>query len=282
MKRRHFLRQLGTGTLAAGAVLGTGCQQQGTAEQSTAAPTAGFKPVKWKMVTTWPKNFPGLGTGANTLAKLAKAYGVSPLTLMKEAGLITEGHLRTPDAMLRSPAPTSELSRGEMETMLKRALNSINQLTREVETLRRVESVRDIQQGGARERPEVVYAPVLSGQLEAMSLPPAPRGVMPVSSDLLQAPERGVVLQVTGEEMSPDLQPGDLVLAERDRRPESQGIVAVKHPEGIAFQQLSTINGTVVLTSNNPDYSYLNQLVEREQGSVVYAQVLAVVWRRLV
>jgi len=219
---------------------------------------------------------------ANTLAKLAKAYGVSPLTLMKEAGLITEGHLRTPDAMLRSPAPTSELSRGEMETMLKRALNSINQLTREVETLRRVESVRDIQQGGARERPEVVYAPVLSGQLEAMSLPPAPRGVMPVSSDLLRAPERGVVLQVTGEEMSPDLQPGDLVLAERDRRPESQGIVAVKHPEGIAFQQLSTINGTVVLTSNNPDYSYLNQLVEREQDSVVYAQVLAVVWRRLV
>ena len=27
------------------------------------------KTYKWKMVTTWPKNFPGLGTGANLLAK---------------------------------------------------------------------------------------------------------------------------------------------------------------------------------------------------------------------
>lgn len=89
MKRRHFLRQLGTGTLAAGAVLGAGCQQQGTAEQGTAAPAAGFKPVKWKMVTTWPKNFPGLGTGANNLAALitqmtggriqVKVYGAGEL-----------------------------------------------------------------------------------------------------------------------------------------------------------------------------------------------------------
>ncbi|MFQ5642904.1 MAG: TRAP transporter substrate-binding protein [Thiogranum sp.] len=70
MKRRHFLRQLGTGALATGAVLGTGCRQQSAAEQSTAAPAAPFKPLKWKMVTSWPKNFPGLGTGANTLAEL--------------------------------------------------------------------------------------------------------------------------------------------------------------------------------------------------------------------
>jgi len=44
---------------------------------------------KWKMVTTWPKNFPGLGTGANTLAELitemsggrlhVKVYGASEL-----------------------------------------------------------------------------------------------------------------------------------------------------------------------------------------------------------
>ncbi len=89
MKRRHFLRQLGGGTLAAGAVLGAGCQQQGSTEQSAAAPTASFKPVKWKMVTTWPKNFPGLGTGANTLAELitqmtggriqVKVYGAGEL-----------------------------------------------------------------------------------------------------------------------------------------------------------------------------------------------------------
>ncbi len=44
---------------------------------------------KWKMVTTWPKNFPGLGTGANNLAELigqmsngrieVKVYGANEL-----------------------------------------------------------------------------------------------------------------------------------------------------------------------------------------------------------
>jgi len=45
--------------------------------------------IKWKMVTTWPKNFPGLGTGANHLAELintmsggrlhVKVYGAKEL-----------------------------------------------------------------------------------------------------------------------------------------------------------------------------------------------------------
>jgi TRAP-type mannitol/chloroaromatic compound transport system substrate-binding protein len=52
--------------------------------------TAEAKPEhKWKMVTTWPKNFPGLGTGANKLAELigemsggriqVKVYGAQEL-----------------------------------------------------------------------------------------------------------------------------------------------------------------------------------------------------------
>ncbi|RMG29111.1 MAG: TRAP transporter substrate-binding protein [Gammaproteobacteria bacterium] len=57
MKRRTFLRTAGAGAIAAGGVLG-------------AAPAiARRRHIRWKMVTTWPKNFPGLGTGANRLAK---------------------------------------------------------------------------------------------------------------------------------------------------------------------------------------------------------------------
>ncbi len=54
MKRRDFLTAAGAGTLA------------GLAAPSQAAPAR----IRWKMVTTWPKNFPGLGTGAERLAKL--------------------------------------------------------------------------------------------------------------------------------------------------------------------------------------------------------------------
>jgi TRAP-type mannitol/chloroaromatic compound transport system substrate-binding protein len=75
VKRRQFLQGAGAATLAAGAMA------SGAAH---AAPE-----YKWKMVTTWPKNFPGLGTGANYLAKLigemtngriqVKVYGAKEL-----------------------------------------------------------------------------------------------------------------------------------------------------------------------------------------------------------
>jgi TRAP-type mannitol/chloroaromatic compound transport system substrate-binding protein len=72
VKRRQFLGQLGKGALLAGAGLTAACKPSQQASPADPAAHAGsdFKPVKWKMVTTWPKNFPGLGTGANYLAEL--------------------------------------------------------------------------------------------------------------------------------------------------------------------------------------------------------------------
>ena len=57
MDRRNFIKNIGLGTIA-------------SASLATAAPAIAAGKIKWKMVTTWPKNFPGLGTGANKLAAL--------------------------------------------------------------------------------------------------------------------------------------------------------------------------------------------------------------------
>ena len=77
MQRRDFIKQAGGASLALGA--------------STVGITAAqAKPAyNWKMVTAWPKNFPGLGTGANRLAELigelsggriqVKVYGAGEL-----------------------------------------------------------------------------------------------------------------------------------------------------------------------------------------------------------
>ncbi len=75
MDRRDFLKKTGVAVAAAGV---------GVSSSANAAST-----IKWKMVTTWPKNFPGLGTGANNLAKLitemsggrlkVKVYGAKEL-----------------------------------------------------------------------------------------------------------------------------------------------------------------------------------------------------------
>lgn len=71
MKRREFLEKAGlvVGTAAATTLLSACGDDAQQAASTTAAPTAPAETIKWKMVTTWPKNFPGLGTGANNLAE---------------------------------------------------------------------------------------------------------------------------------------------------------------------------------------------------------------------
>ncbi len=68
MRRRDFVTRVGLGAMA-GAGLLSACgkkEEQGSKKTSPAARTE----YKWDMITTWPKDFPGLGTGANTLARL--------------------------------------------------------------------------------------------------------------------------------------------------------------------------------------------------------------------
>jgi len=65
MKRRDFVTKIGVGTLAGGTLLsGCGKDKEAAGSGEKKARTE----YKWNMVTTWPKDFPGLGTGANTLA----------------------------------------------------------------------------------------------------------------------------------------------------------------------------------------------------------------------
>ncbi len=66
MKRRDILAAAGVG-LAATAL--AGCKEEA---KSSAAPQEGSsaQTFTWKMVTSWPKNFPGVGVGAERFAKL--------------------------------------------------------------------------------------------------------------------------------------------------------------------------------------------------------------------
>jgi len=76
MKRRDFLKTSSSAALLSGSAL-------------VASSVQAKNTIKWKMVTTWPKNFPGLGTGANHLAELitqmsggrlkVKVYGAKEL-----------------------------------------------------------------------------------------------------------------------------------------------------------------------------------------------------------
>lgn len=60
--RRNFIKKASLGSAAALVACGK-------AQESGAPAAQTQRHIKWKMVTTWPKNFPALGTGANRLAQ---------------------------------------------------------------------------------------------------------------------------------------------------------------------------------------------------------------------
>ena len=66
MKRRKFLATLGSGTLLGA----TAAQPLHAASENLRS-----RSWEWRMVTTWPKNFPVLGTGAEELARQMQSYG---------------------------------------------------------------------------------------------------------------------------------------------------------------------------------------------------------------
>jgi TRAP-type mannitol/chloroaromatic compound transport system substrate-binding protein len=72
--RQNPVKIRAIGTLFVFSLLLSACGEQSSASNTTnnsvepSTKSANVETIKWKMVTTWPKNFPGLGTGAENLA----------------------------------------------------------------------------------------------------------------------------------------------------------------------------------------------------------------------
>ena len=82
MDRRKFVTHAG---LAGAAGLLAACGKQ-PAATDCAEGTSGQETFEWKMVTTWPRDFPGLGTGANYLAKIIGEMSGGRLTVKVYGG----------------------------------------------------------------------------------------------------------------------------------------------------------------------------------------------------
>ncbi len=91
--RRHFLGALTAGVAGLGL---TACQKQ---EAATGINTATQEKIQWKMVTSWPANFPGLGTGASRIAELINQLSGGRLTVKVFAAGELVGALEVFDAV---------------------------------------------------------------------------------------------------------------------------------------------------------------------------------------
>ena len=95
MKRRQFFKSASIATIGAAAAT------------TLAAPAIAQDTFNWRMVTTWPKNFPGLGVGAQKLAdRITKASGGRLTVQVFAAGEMVPG-LQALDAVIDGSAEMS-------------------------------------------------------------------------------------------------------------------------------------------------------------------------------
>jgi len=100
MKRRQFIGGL------SGAAAVTACQPAAETNSAVATSTERFD---WKIVTTWPPNFPGLGTGVNTLVRYIEAMSAGRIRIRVYAANELISALEVFDAVSRG---TAEIGHG--------------------------------------------------------------------------------------------------------------------------------------------------------------------------
>lgn len=82
MRRRNFFTRLGSGILAGSALSACDRSQPMRQQKSEAAQEV----FHWKMVTTWPKNFPVIGTSVEQFVQLVDAMSTGRLKIKVYAG----------------------------------------------------------------------------------------------------------------------------------------------------------------------------------------------------
>ena len=101
VNRRRLLR--GAGALGAAGLVAA-CDNGNADSGNAGGPAIVSKKRNLKMVTTWPKNFPGLGTGAERLARRIEALSDGNITIRIYAGGELVGPLEAFDAVSQGKA----------------------------------------------------------------------------------------------------------------------------------------------------------------------------------
>jgi TRAP-type mannitol/chloroaromatic compound transport system substrate-binding protein len=100
MKTTRLLGLLGVASL----LILTACGQPATTSNTAVVDSAAQQEFRWKMVTAWPKNFPGLGRGPETFAKYVNEMSGGRLTVrVYGAGELVPG-LQVLDAVQQGTA----------------------------------------------------------------------------------------------------------------------------------------------------------------------------------
>ena len=231
---------------------------------------------------------------AKTLAKLARAYKVPEIHLLRKAGIVQLSS-STPatgdlDSQFKSNLFESEplvevASSGELMELLKRGLASLEYLSDQLRqrgqlaSLPNAKQTEELRQGDFT--PEMTLPVYDSGWRPLSNAAGEPAGIN-LPAHLVADDTDAFVLAVADDAMAPLIQRGDWVVISPTSEMASGNIAAINDRNQIQLRSFTEVQGLLAFMPLNPEFSSRALLIDRERDKVeIVGRALRIVNRQL-
>ena len=231
---------------------------------------------------------------AKTLSKLARAYKVAEISLLRKAGIVqfsntmpTVGDL---DAQFKSNLfdddPLAEVQDPhELMGLLRRGLASLEYLTSQNRLKSQVSSMPSqpfVVEGEATEKSDSMGLPIYDASWQPLINASGVPGVFTLPKSLCANDKDAFVLHVGDQAMAPVVDRGDWVVISPATEAVTGNIVAINDRHKIQLRSFSNVDGMRIFNPVNPEYGHKLLISKEGENDVeIVGRVLRVVNKEL-
>lgn len=229
---------------------------------------------------------------AKTLAKLARAYNVPEIHLLRKAGIVqtarpvpesSEGQFKS---NLFDTEPLAELTNNtELLELLKRGLYSLEYLSDQIRQRSQAASLPGAPQllpGQDGVISADMTLPVYDANWQALPNHAGEAAGLKVPAHFCADDSESFVLAVGDNAMAPLVNQGDWVIISPALQPQNGSVVAINDRNQLQLRSYVEAPGMLALTPLNPDFATKSLVIDRQREKVeIVGRVLRIVNREL-
>jgi len=225
---------------------------------------------------------------AKTLAKLARAYKVAELQLLRKAGIVQSSQLesgRTGAHGGKAHDPLMELSdTGELMDQLRRGLASLELLNdhiRQRDQFANMPSAAVVSTAVEAAAGSELLLPVYDTAWNPVTNATGEHAVFRLPAYLCAEDKQAFIMTAGDNAMSPLIKSGDWVVVSPESKPSNGHAVAINRDDHIQLRHYHRSEGKTVLVTINPDYSASSIIIDEDESVEIVGRVIRLVNREI-
>jgi SOS-response transcriptional repressor LexA len=224
---------------------------------------------------------------AKTLAKLARAYKVAELQLLRKAGIVQSGQPEPSSG--GGPGlghdPLIELSdTGELMDQLRRGLASLELLNdhiRQRDQFANMPSAAVVSTATEEAVGSELLLPVYDSSWSPVTNAAGEHAVYRLPAYLCADDNQAFIMTAGDNAMSPLIKSGDWVVVSPESKPSNGHAVAINKDDHIQLRHYHRSEGKTVLVTINPDYSASSIIIDENDSVEIIGRVVRLVNREI-